>query len=240
MDMPLIGVTTSRIASKFGFPMHAVAENYVKALAAAGAAPLLVPLELPEEHLRVLFRRLDGVLFTGGGDIHPRRFNTPIDDLVNSVDEDRDRTELLLLQQAVEQPRPFLGICRGFQLVNVGLGGSLYTDILAQHPGAEKHDYYPDPPRDLLAHDVQVLPGSRLHAILGSEQVPVNSLHHQGVRTLAPGLQATATAPDGIIEGIELPDHPFGLAVQWHPEWLQAYAPMQELFRVFVQACQPQ
>lgn len=237
MTLPLIGVTTSRMPNKYGFPMHAVGENYVQALAAAGAAPLLVPLSLPEEHLLALYARLDGLLFTGGGDIHPRYFDTPMDELVNSVDEDRDRTELLLFQQAVTDPRPFLGICRGFQLINVGLGGSLYTDILAQHPGADKHDYYPDPPRDLLAHTVTVAPGSRLHAILGSEQVPVNSLHHQGVRSLAPGLQATAAAPDGIIEALELPDHPFGLAVQWHPEWLQAHASMQALFRAFVQAC---
>jgi putative glutamine amidotransferase len=218
--------------------MHAVGQNYVQALSAAGAAPLLVPLSLPEFQLLELFERLDGILFTGGGDIHPRYFNMPMDELVDSVDEDRDRTEMLLLEQAVARSRPFLGICRGFQLVNVGLGGSLYTDIQAQHPGAQKHDYYPAPPRDLLAHEVTVAPGSRLHTILGGEQVPVNSLHHQGVRELAPGLQLTATAPDGIIEALELPGHPFGLAVQWHPEWLQAHAPMQALFQSFVQACQ--
>jgi putative glutamine amidotransferase len=238
MPNPLIGVTTSRMENKWGFYSHAVAEKYVQSLSDAGGAPVLIPLGLPEAQLNRIFEALDGILFTGGGDIHPRFFGAPLDEQVNMLDEDRDRVELALFQRARQDGLPFFGVCRGLQLVNVGLGGTLYTDILAQKEQADRHSFFPDFPRDLLAHPVSVSPGSRLHAILGSEQVQVNSLHHQGVHKPAPGLQVTALAPDGVIEALELPGNPFGLAVQWHPEWLQAYAPMRALFKAFVQACE--
>jgi putative glutamine amidotransferase len=238
MKTPLVGITTSRLQTKYGFPAHAVAEKYVLALANAGAAPLLIPLSLPEEQLEVILARLDGVLFTGGGDIHPTQYGAPEDGLSNSIDEDRDRVELYLFRRVVDRSLPFLGICRGFQLVNVGLGGTLYADILAQRPGASRHDYFPDFPRELLAHPVSLVPGSLLQAILGADEVQVNSLHHQGLKDLAPGLAASATAPDGLIEGLEVIDHPFGVAVQWHPEWLLAHEPMRNLFMVFVNACE--
>jgi putative glutamine amidotransferase len=237
MTIPLIGVTTSRLKTKYGFLAFSVAEKYVLSLADAGAAPVLLPLGLPEDRLQVIFERLDGILFTGGGDIHPGRFGAPLDELSNQIDEDRDRVELHLLQRAFDRSLPLMGICRGFQLLNIGLGGTLYTDIKAQHAGALRHDYYPDLPRDYLAHPVQIVPGTRLHAILGTKQLKVNSLHHQGIKILASRLVPSAVSPDGIIEGVEMKEYPFGLAVQWHPEWLQAYQPMQELFRAFVQAC---
>ncbi len=237
MKIPLIGVTTSRLQTKYGFPAHAVGEMYVQSLANAGAAPLLIPLNLPEEHLEAILASLDGLLFTGGGDIHPTRYGAPEDGLSNSIDEDRDRVELYLFRRVVEDKLPFLGICRGFQLVNVGLGGTLFADILAQRPAASRHDYFPEFPRDLLAHGVTLAPGSRLRAILETDEVQVNSMHHQGLNDLAPGLTASATAEDGLVEGLELDDYPFGVAVQWHPEWLQAYGPMRNLFKVFVTAC---
>lgn len=237
MKPPLIGVTTYRLPGTAGIPMYAIAQAYIHALASAGAAPVQIPLGLSEDRLDTILRRLDGILFTGGGDIHPRRFDTDLDEHVNQIDEDRDRVELYLLNAIMDKQRPFLGICRGFQLVNVGLGGTLLTDIQAHLPGSLKHDYYPDWPRDHLAHPVEIAPGSRLHTILGTQATQVNSLHHQGVDRLAPGLVPTASAPDGLPEAFELPGYPFGLAVQWHPEWLQAYQPMQALFWAFVAAC---
>ena len=126
--------------------------------------------------------------------------------------------------------------CNFFVAINVGMGGSLYEDILDQRPGALRHQYFPDWPRNHLAHTVQVEEQSRLAQILETTNIQVNSLHHQGVKELAPGLKPTAFAPDGIVEAFELPGHPFGLAVQWHPEWLQEHLPMQALFRSFVQA----
>jgi putative glutamine amidotransferase len=198
----------------------------------------MIPLGLSPELLENLLARLDGILFTGGGDIDPAFYGAAPHPRVGDVDLDRDGVELYLLEKAVSQEVPFLGICRGLQLINVGLGGTLYTDITAQRAGALRHDYYPDYPRDYLAHTVDVRTDSRLTGILGNSPVEVNSLHHQGIDRLAPDLVQVASAPDGIVEAVELPDHPFGLAVQWHPEWLGAHAPMRALFEAFVQAAE--
>jgi putative glutamine amidotransferase len=219
-----------------GYPQFAVMEAYISALAQAGACPVVIPLGLDEERLDALLPRLDGMLFTGGGDVHPERYGSQMHPLVDNVDADRDRLEIHLLRGAVQAGLPFLGICRGLQVINVALGGSLYEDLLDQMPHAARHQYSPEYPRDYLAHDVQVDGNSRLASILEGKSFGVNSLHHQGIKELAPGLTATALAPDGVIEAFELPGHPFGIAVQWHPEWLQAHAPMRALFRVFVQA----
>lgn len=219
-----------------GMQLVALAEAYVKALAEAGASPVLIPTDLDEDDLAALFSRLDGIVFTGGGDIHPAYYHTAEHPKVDEVDTARDRTEFYLLNRVIEEGKPFLGICRGIQLVNVGLGGTLYSDIADQVPNALRHDWYPDWPRDHLAHSVQLESSSLLGKLLGQTEIHVNSLHHQAIAKLAPGLKPTAYAPDGIIEGVELPDHPFGLAVQWHPEWLTASAPMRALFKAFVEA----
>jgi putative glutamine amidotransferase len=234
---PIIGLTASRTTGIQNVKLHSVAEAYVQALIDAGGTPVLIPLGLPGGRLAPLLERLDGVLFTGGGDIHPERYAGQPHPLVDLVDDDRDRVELSLLQEMLPQQKPFLGICRGLQLINVGLGGSLYEDILDQHPSAQRHQYYLDYPRSYQAHPVQIEPGSRLAAILGQTQAQVNSLHHQGIRRLGSELIPSAYAPDGIIEAVELAGHPFGMAVQWHPEWLTHLAEMRQLFAAFVQAC---
>ena len=233
---PLIGITTYRATNKFGNPILALGENYVKSVAQAGGIPVLLPLDLPESQLADLLSRLDGILFSGGGDIDPALYGAQTTPEVNSVSPARDRTEMWMFKTAAAEGLPFLGICRGLQVINVALGGTLYTDIASQHPAALKHDYYPDWPRDHLPHTVTIEPDSRLAHILGLTETPVNSLHHQGIRGLAAPLRAVAFAPDGITEGVELPGHPFGLGVQWHPEWLTAHAPMRSLFRAFVEA----
>ena len=239
MPVPLIGVTTWRGTSKSGSPQFFLSQTYTSSLVEAGACPVMIPLDLPEAVLEALLSRLDGLLFSGGGDVHPSRYNSQMHPLVGDVDEDRDRIEIYLVKRALESGLPFLGICRGLQVINVAMGGTLYEDILDQHPHALKHAYYPDWPRDYLAHGVQVESASRLASILDGADFQVNSLHHQGIRQLAPSLQATAHAPDGLIEACELPGHPFGLAVQWHPECLQAHLPMRRLFQAFVGACLP-
>ena len=238
MTKPIIGITTFRTFNNQNLPYINVGEAYVHALRAAGGVPILIPLGPDEADLTQLLGRLDGVLFTGGGDMDPACYGGSPHPLVDEVDPDRDRLELNLYRDAIGQSIPFLGICRGFQVLNVALGGTLYEDIADQHKGAIKHRYYPDYPRNHLAHPVQVHEESRLARILGKPVLEVNSLHHQGLRRLAPSLQATAVAPDGIIEGVELPEHPFGMAVQWHPEALQEHEPMRAIFRAFVQAAQ--
>ncbi len=235
---PLIGVTTYRNLSSQGYPQFSTSQAYCDSLAQAGASPVMIPSGLPDETLSTLISRLNGILFSGGGDIHPECYGSKLHPLVANVDTDRDHLEISLLHQAIQVGAPFFGICRGLQAINVALGGSLYEDILDQRQESIPHQYYPDWPREHLAHSVQIEPGSRLADILGGVTFSVNSLHHQGIRILASGMQASAYAPDGLIEAIELPDYPFGLAVQWHPENLQAHPPMRALFRTFVQAAE--
>jgi len=146
---------------------------------------------------------------------------------------------LYMIKKAVADGKPFMGICRGLQVINIALGGSLYEDILDQKPGSLQHSSPDDLPRYHLAHPVQVEADSQLAKILAHTEVQVNSNHHQGIRSLAEGLKPTACASDGIIEAFELPGAHYGLAVQWHPEWLQEHLPMQALFRSFVLACEP-
>jgi putative glutamine amidotransferase len=225
-----------RRKNQVGMNLSSTAEAYVEALVQAGVCPVLIPNQLPDEALDTLLPRLDGVVFTGGGDIKTSYYQEVEHPKVYGVEPDRDRVELELLEKAVNNGMPFLGICRGLQLINVGLGGTLYADIADQVPGADKHDYYPDWERDYLAHPVEVDLGTRLADIIGGGKVDVNSLHHQSVDKVAADLVVTAKAPDGVVEAVELPDHPFGLAVQWHPEWLTAYGRMRALFAAFADA----
>jgi putative glutamine amidotransferase len=236
MTAPLIGITTYRSLSRNNLPLLTSTEAYIQSTINAGGCPLMIPLGLPDEMLTDLVSHLDGILFTGGGDVHPRRYASQPHPRVNSVDEDRDRVEISLIHAALTKQMPIFGICRGLQVINVAMGGSLYEDLLAQGGASLKHDFFPGEARDYVAHTVKIESSSHLRRILGVDEVEVNSMHHQGIRVLAPELRATAWSPDGLIEAVEMTDHPFGLAVQWHPEWLQAQLAMQFLFQEFVQA----
>ncbi len=239
MTLPLIGITPYRTHNRYGHPQICLSEAYVSSLAHAGALPVVLPLGLDEAAIDGLFSRLDGILFSGGGDVEPERYGSQPHPLVGNVDADRDRVELYMIKKAVADGKPFMGICRGLQVINIALGGSLYEDILDQKPGSLQHSTPDDLPRFHLAHPVQVEASSQLAKILAHTEVQVNSNHHQGIRSLAEGLKPTACAPDGVIEAFELPGAHYGLAVQWHPEWLQEHLPMQALFRSFVLACEP-
>lgn len=237
MAAPLIGITANYQAeenSKFG--TITLGESYVQAVIQAGGIPVLIPVGLSEAQTAALFDRLDGLLLTGGADVDPQRFGGVPHPRIYGINQQRDTLEIQLVQMAAEREKPFLGICRGLQVINVALGGTLYTDIGDQHPEALRHDWYPDIPRNHLAHAVQVSPLSRLAAILDADEVPVNSLHHQAILHLAPGLRPSAYSPDRLVEGVEIADHPFGLGVQWHPEWIQEHAPQRQLFRALVEA----
>jgi putative glutamine amidotransferase len=236
MSQPLIGITASRIHNHADEPVIALNEAYSRAVMCAGALPLIIPLGLPDEALIGLLSRLDGVLFSGGGDVETSRYHGLDHPRVGEVDPDRDRTEILLTEQVVARGMPFLGICRGIQVINVALGGTLYSDVADQFSRNIRHDCYPDIPRNHPAHEVEIAAGSRLAQILGVNRVATNSLHHQAVRQLAPGLAACGHTPDGLLEAFELGEHPFGLAVQWHPEWMPDSLPMQSLFRSFAES----
>jgi len=243
MPIPIIGITTRNDLTRAGLPAVMVQQAYTNAIVQAGGAPVLIPSGSPEESWRELFNRLDGILFSGGGDIATGLFSSlsgtgaQAHPKVVDVDEARDSIELGLARSAADEGKPFLGICRGLQLVNVALGGTLYTDIPGQVPDALNHDWkdsdiYKE--RTHFVHSVRIEDGSRVGEILGGPILQVNSLHHQGIKDLAPGLKAAAYAPDGIVEAIELPGHPFGIAVQWHPEWLTDQESTRRLFRAFV------
>ena len=235
MKKPLIGITAFR-HRQGTLPRAALNQTYITAVQKAGGIPVLIPVGIPEDHFDDLFARLDGIIFTGGVDIVPGRYNAPMHPTVTEVDPLRDEMEIAMLQRLVKTEMPIFAICRGIEVINVALGGTLYTHISDQLPNALHHPNYGDLPRTLLAHSVQVESGSRLDDILGSSTVWVNSLHHQGVRDLAPGLRATAFAPDGLVEGLEIIDHPYGVAVQWHPEELIDQPPMLNLFQSLVKA----
>lgn len=235
-DKPLIGVTMFRKDSGRNYNLLAVTEAYAAAVIEADAIPIMIPLGLSPEDLESLRSRLDAILLTGGGDIDPALFGGEPHPTVHEIDPDRDSSEIQLALKVVETGQPFLGICRGLQVVNVALGGTLYTHITDQHPDAIRHDFWPDFPRDKISHPVRIDEETTLAEILGNPMIEVNSLHHQGIKDLAPSLKPSAYAPDGLIEAVELSDHPFGLAVQWHPEWLFGEYRTPALFNAFVQA----
>lgn len=234
MTSPLIGITARIVGTSESLSAVQILRAYTDAVIEAGGTPVLIPPQLPESNWRGLFARLDGILFSGGADIGIEHFGGEPHPTVQ-VEPERDAIELPLLRAAADEGKPFFGICRGLQVVNVALGGTLYTHILDQHPNAIEHGRH-DQPRTFLAHLVRVEEGTRLAEILGEPVLQVNSLHHQGIKGLAPGLKATAFAPDGLIEGVELSGHPFGLAVQWHPEWMTDQAATRNLFKSFVDA----
>ncbi len=233
---PIIGITAGHSQNEYGQSTILLADAYLQAVLGAGGIPVLIPASIASLDDAGVYSRLDGILFSGGGDIAPARFGGEPHPRITDVDAPRDELELALLQRAVADGKPFLGICRGFQLVNVGLGGTLYTHIPDQLPGALHHNN-PGNKRHDLEHEVELERGSRLGEITATTHLAVNSHHHQGLKGLAPGLSATGHTTDGLIESVELVDHPFGIAVQWHPEWLTHMDPTRKLFDSFVRAC---
>lgn len=233
MPRPLIGITSGNDLNANGHPMTTLLRSYTDAVMDAGGMALPIPSSYAADVLLELYARLDGILFSGGGDLALEHFNGDPHPRINRVDPDRDFTELTLLRSAAEDGKPFLGICRGIQVINVALGGTLYTHIPDQLPGALDHagSRYRE-----LVHLVNVDESARLAGILGETLLHVNSLHHQGIKEVAPSLRAASHASDGLVEAVELPGHPYAIGVQWHPEWLTDQPAMQHLFRSFVEA----
>ena len=235
MARPLIGITTRNGKDFDGHPTVVVQHSYVNAVTGAGGVAIPIPCNLPEEILMDLYARLDGILFSGGGDIALDHFAGDAHPRIDGVDPMRDSVELALLRSAAEGGKPMLGICRGAQLMNVALGGTLYTHLRDQLPNALDHDY-PGNLRRTLVHSVHVDETSRATEIFGETLLNVNSLHHQGLKDIAPALKVVGRSSDGLVEVVEMPEHPYALAVQWHPEWLTDQPSMQRLFRSLVEA----
>jgi len=239
MPLPLIGITGWR-SQPFG-PLARytfnLTESYVRAVQAAGGLPVVLPPVLNENELYELFVRLDGLLLSGGGDIDPALFGQMRHRFTDGVSAERDRTELTLARWSLAEDKPVLAICRGIQVVNVAVGGTLIQDIPSQIPNALVHHYSDDTPRDYLAHTVRVNEGTQLADILSTSEVAVNSWHHQSCDAPGRGLVYTAWSPDGVVEGAEAPGHRFAVCVQWHPEEMfHNRADMLALFRALVEA----
>ena len=235
MSKPLIGITTRNGEDSDGHPLTALQHSYINAITKAGGVPVLLPSILGEEDLLDLYARVAGILFSGGGDISLKYFDGADHPRICEVDEARDITEISLMRAATKDGKPVLGICRGAQVMNVALGGTLYTHIYDQLPGALDHAY-PGDLRRVLVHPVNVDEASRSAEIFGETLLNVNSLHHQGLKDIAPGLRGVGYSPDGLVEVVEMPDHPYAVSVQWHPEWLTDQVSTQRLFKSFVDA----
>ena len=232
---PLIGITTHLATNEFGQVRIVLQQAYVKAILQAGGVPVLIPSLIAEDGWDAAYSRLDGILFSGGGDIALDHFTGDPHLRIADVEPERDSVELKMIHAATSDGKPFLGICRGCQLLNVSLGGTLYTHIPDQLSNALDHAY-PGNLRTVLVHEVKIEEGTHIADVLGEPIVRVNSHHHQGLKDIALSLRVAGHAPDGLVEAIELPDHPFGLAVQWHPEWLTDQESTRNLFRKFVEA----
>jgi len=241
MARPLIGypsrsglITTEPAGSTV--PRFANNESYAYAIAAAGGAPLMIPSIPDDDVLASIYTALDGLLLTGGPDVVPTRYGQERHPLTDGGDDRMEYAEDYLARRALDDGLPILGICRGQQMLAVVAGGTLHQHVTDAVDGGIAHPDYLHP-RDYPCHTVRVEPDSRLAHVVGRQDVPVNSLHHQAICTLPPSLRAVAVAPDGVIEAIERPGAPFVVAVQWHPEELYRERTDQAaLFRVFVDA----
>ena len=235
MSAPLIAV--GGVTRKWdGSDRTGVNAAYVKSVLAAGGVPLVLSPLLGASHAARSLASVDGVLLTGGEDVHPAWYHAEPSPHLFPPSRERDLFELALFAAARQAGLPILGICRGIQLINVAMGGTLYQDIPAERPGPIDHN--PTAERQLRTHAVRLEPGSRAETALGSAPLAVNSFHHQAIKELAKGLVATGWTEDGLIEAVETgPGSPWLLAVQWHPEemFAEANAPDGGLFRALVE-----
>ena len=245
---PLIGITVNYdIKDEIGMVTHFgtvnqqwnyIASDYVDAVVKAGGIPVLIPIYQNAEVTRAVVDRLDGILISGGNDVDPRRFGVRAKSYCGSICEERDEQELELVHYVLEETKlPILGICRGIQVMNIAMGGTVYQD-LEKEGGFEMHsaEMYP---RTAVVHEVSLVEGSRIHRIYESFAVGVNSYHHQAVKDLGMGFAAVGSAAeDGVIEAMELPGERFVVGVQWHPEMMVDSEVQPKIFKAFVEACQ--
>jgi putative glutamine amidotransferase len=226
-DPPIIGISAGRIAV-VDRVIDGTQREYADRISAAGGVPVLVPVQ-PTGPLGSLLAVLDGLLFTGGGDVDPHRYGDEPAAETGGVDPDRDRTEAFLLEQAAERGLPVLAVCRGTQILNVSRRGSLVQHL----PQVTAEPHLVIERRTEAVHRVEVAPGSLLRRIVGRDQLETNSLHHQAVERMGEGLVAVAWAEDGTVEAVEDPGRTV-LGVQWHPEQMPDRPEQVGLFRWLV------
>ncbi len=234
--LPAVAVTATTESIRGVLRVRANA-SYTDALRSAGVRPYILPV-LAAADADAMLDGMDGLVLTGGEDVDPRHYGRAPHPTLGDVHAGRDAFELALVEAARARRLPTLAICRGIQVVNVALGGTLVQDLPAEWPGALAHEG--EGARHERVHEVRVRPSSRLARVLGAERLRVNSFHHQAVGDIAPGIAVSAHAPDGVVEGFEWPaDDWWMVAVQWHPEELTATPEPWDcaLFAAFAAAC---
>ena len=236
MKNPLIGILPLFDEVKESYWML---PGYMKAIEKAGGIPVMLPLTTNKEVIIEISKNFEGFLFTGGQDVNPELYGEKAEDLCGRVCSERDRMEEILFKQALKLNKPLFGICRGIQLFNALLGGTLYQDIPSQLHAERQIIHKQKPPYDQPIHLVYINKGTPLFLILKQESLMVNSYHHQGIKQLSEQLVCAAKAEDGLIEAVYMPEKKFVLAVQWHPEFIYHVDECNfRLFSEFVGACE--
>ncbi len=233
-ERPLILIPSGTAAREDGVRVFGTNQEYVQAVQQAGGMPVMVPPGDVEAGLELL-ERSGGLLLTGGADVAPSFYGAAPHAKLGRTEPERDELEIRLLKAALDGGQPVFGICRGLQVINVGLGGTLYQDLPSEHPSPVDHNTRPRTGPPVLAHTVTVEAGTRLASLVGAGELGVNSFHHQAVKDAAPGVRVTAVSPDGLVEGFETSDGRL-LAVQCHPEELTHLEWARRLFGAFVEA----
>ncbi len=230
MSGPVIGITTYGRGESNRYSLPA---EYTDAVRRAGGVPVLLPpcdCE-PGDWLALI----DALILSGGGDIDPARYGGGPHETLYNIDHERDASEFALLAAALERRMPVFAICRGMQILNVLLGGSLHEHLPDAY--GETTVQHRAPPREPIPHALRILPDSFLGVLLKQENIEAASWHHQGIKTLGRGLKPAGYAPDRLVEACELPGYPWVVAVQWHPELTAATDPIQQsLFDALVKA----
>ncbi len=233
---PIIGITTFW-QNKPRESYDSVSHNYIKSVYLAGGIPVLIPLVEDEKIVNNYLKSVDGIILSGGEDVSPLMYGENPTEKVQLICEQRDKFEKELFLEALRLNKPVLGICRGLQVMNVALGGTLYQDINTQIENSVGH-YPKNTPANNLYHQIKIDKESILFDIFDEEKISVNSFHHQSIKKIGNGLKETAWAVEGVVEGIEHISKDFAVGVQWHPEDLaMKYPEFSNLFKALVQAC---
>lgn len=232
---PVIGLTAQN-EYQVNRKLNRLNYTYIKAVLEAGGIPIIIPVMEEEGKMEDYLDIVDGIIFTGGEDVSSLYFNEEPIKEVSSTDLDRDKSEMELFKLAYEKNIPMFGICRGLQLINIGLGGDIYQDLFKAVPDAIGHVFTKNAHEG--HHTIKVEKDSILYEAFGKETLVVNSIHHQSIRKLAENLKVTSTASDGIIESAEANDGRHIYGVQWHPEAMgMKYKEFYKLFECFIEKC---
>lgn len=228
---PIIGITNLIDYQRRSYWML---PGYMQMIQAAGGIPVILPFTRDQAEIETVLDHIDGILLTGGQDIEPAIYGELQLDYCGETSDLRDDFERLLIKIALKRDLPMFGICRGIQILNVALGGTLYQDLAHQHPSTINHHMLP--PYNRVAHQVKL--SSHLKDLYNKNEIGVNSYHHQAIKDLGKGLSIMAVSEDGLIEAVSLDSHSFVWAVQWHPEYLFRKDEQALLLtKTFIDAC---